>query len=644
MCEDVLRGVFYRDCSLYVGEYILSSDRSKEPLFPLNKDELGKMRNDLQSEISKEKVEKKVNRLTKREEIEKENKEQNADLPERDIIFQGKGKYIKQDEIFAGVFQNNQYRNGIWVKYKNMHNLFFYMNVYNEMDGKKGAVKEVAKGVAKGENSENFTNFLYVPLKEVNIYIGEFDNNMFNGFGLYFFHPFLYVGYFVNNLMNGYGYIFYISSVSERKEEGISSKNNIASSNNMFDFLFAQNRERKTDMNEGVVKRDSIDEKTFWKDGKDTKCFEKQTSGEVTKKNLLLSVYKKLERIVNGRDEFDRREETRAFTQVGASGKEETSWKNITSANDVTTRKGTFPEKDVLANLVKKVEEDMYKNVKLQVKRKNQMKKIKRFFEKNEKENLFDILKYISYENIFVEGYFYNGTFSSNVNKQELNKKRFIDMYKNSIVKKMDDIKNSILRGMIHDDLKINEHNTLYILNKRKKEPNIEGDNDTSRDAKQEYSSNDITTWNTHIKEDTPNESFRGVIDLTMLKDIFELTNESHIDYSVEVVTDKKILKYMNTYKALNIPEEENNLSRATLHLNGYHQLVVLNVKSKGETSFDLTTSKCNITNVNKIKMFLISSDKSSLIKYSTFFLCYVFAYTTNIDKKNKVKAKKKRN
>ncbi|SBT35613.1 conserved Plasmodium protein, unknown function [Plasmodium ovale wallikeri] len=637
MCEDVLRGVFYRDCSLYVGEYILSSDRPKETLFPLNKDELGKKRNDLQSAISKEKVEKKVNRLTKREEIEKENKEQNVDLPERDIIFQGKGKYIKQDEIFAGVFQNNQYRNGIWVKYKNMHNLFFYMNIYNEMDGKKD--------LATGENSENFTNFLYVPLKEVNIYIGEFDNNMFNGFGLYFFHPFLYVGYFVNNLMNGYGYIFYISSVSERKEEGLSSKNNTTSSNSMFDFLFAQSRERKTDMNEGVVKRDSIDEKTFWKDGKDTKCFEKQTRGDVTKKNLLLSVYEKLERIVNGRDEFDRREETKAFPQIGESEKGETSWKDITSAKDVDKGKGTFPEKDVvLANLVHKIEEDMYKNVKLQVKRKKRMKKIKRFFEKNEKENLFDILKYICYDNIFVEGYFYNGTFSSNVNKQELNKKRFIKMYKNSIVDKIDDIKNNILRGMIHDDLKINEHNTLYILNKRKKDPNIEGDNDTSRDAKQEYSPNDITTWNTHIKEDTPCESFKGVIDLTMLKYIFELTNECYIEYSVEVVTDKKILKYMNMYKALNIPEEENNLNRATLHLNGYHQLVVLNVKSKGETSFDLTTSKCNITNVSKIKMFLISSDKSSLIKYNTFFLCYVFAYTTNIDRKNKVKAKKKRN
>ncbi|KAI4838468.1 hypothetical protein MKS88_002948 [Plasmodium brasilianum] len=722
MCQKVHKGFLYKDCVLYVGEYVVSDDTADEIIVDNTKDELGKKKNDIGGEITKEQWEEtKVYRLNKKKEENKkekrgknDNKEKNEKRDEekddivvhknednnecniysdnkrnnyrddhknedekgRRIILEGPGKYIKQNEIFVGNFEKNEYRKGIWVKYRNIHNLFFYMNIYDMML-KENRVHE--KHQKKKIDMDNFKNLLYVPLKEVNIYIGEFDNNMFNGFSFYYFYPFLYIGYFVNNLMNGYGYMFYIASVKEEKdrmEKKKEKKENIFATYSLFDFLFVNGTKNEKGITRVVDTKWS--EELVKKEGGLTVDIDVDV--DTTVDNAVVNAVDVVGEGKNGKQKLQNgKNKNSAHKTLKPKEKDnikdkllfrtyEKIEKMIKEKNELRKKiREEMNGKSSSINLIDKIEKNIFKNFKLQIKKDNKIKRIKKFLNENEKVNIFDIFKYISYDNLFFKGYFYNNHFSSNTNEQEIYKTIFLELYKDSIIKKIEVIKRNVINGVSDDDLLISNQNALYILEKRKR--SIEGDEyATKEDGKSVFADNaqgegkigtqsggklnakeNAKDVNEGTKEGIQNENFKqeyfkDIIDFNLLKNIFESTSHSNINYSVEVVTDKEFLKYkIKCNELIKKMDEgrENCLDKVNLNLNGYYQLVVLNFKCKDETSFNLNINKCNIQNIHKIKMFFISSDKSSIIKYNAFHLHYIFVYIRSAEKKGKNKLKK---
>ncbi|CRG96400.1 conserved Plasmodium protein, unknown function [Plasmodium gallinaceum] len=629
MCEEVMSGFFYKDCNLYVGEYIQLNEVKKEDDLEKSKDEINKKKIDLRKEISKNIYdEKNLNKSNKKsEENDKEKNDNNDNINDNNIIFHGNGKYIKKNEIFVGFFENNMYRKGIWVKYKNIHNLFFYMNIH-EMILKEG----------KSENIENFKNLLYLPLKEINIYIGEFDNNMFNGFSLYYFYPFLYVGYFVNNLMNGYGYIFFIESVNKTN---YSKKNCLFSYNVLFDYLFERDIINEKE-NEKEKENKKEKEKEKEKENENENENEKNRNKEKVKESGIEKINgvneKKSEKINLQKDKIS----CDINDSTGDDNlKRKLLFQNVYEKLEIMMKETHYKENNNRDNLIDKIEKDIYKNMKLHIKKKNRINKIKKILNENEKENFFDIFNYITYDNLVFKGFFYNNKFSNNANEQILYKNMFIQLYKSNIINKIDKIKNNILIDSKSEDLHISEHHNFYALEKKKKILLKKKKTDIKTQVKYDIKNN-VKEDIKDLKENLKFENFKNIIDWTLLKNIFELTLNNNIEYIIDIVTDEKIFKYKNKFKDLNI--EEKYLNEATLNLNGYYQLVVLNFKCKSEIPFNLNTNKSNFQNIYKIKIFLISSDKSSIINYNTFNLYYIFVYVRSLDKKSKNKIKKKKN
>ncbi|KEG02282.1 conserved Plasmodium protein, unknown function [Plasmodium vinckei vinckei] len=625
MSETVKTGLFYRDYTLYVGEYVVGDEtKTDKDVLEENKGTPYKINGETYT--SKEN-EKKENTIIEKKINEKKNgydnyktKEEGAnccEIKEHLIILQGNGKYIKHNEIYTGIFIKNEYRNGIWVKYKNIHNLFVYMNLYDDIINKYNDNNTKQNGV------ENLKNFLYVPLKEVNIYIGEFDNNMFNGFSLYYFYPFLYIGYFVNNSMNGHGYMFYVPSISD--DDFIScprKKNNIFFSSNYFSFLSIESCNNQN----SYINNLNNKEKTKFQN-EEIHCKNvPENNNNTASHNLLYNVYERIENIIKKKK---------------STNLESQNEKNISSIYEQDMK---IVQKDKEAYFIEKMEEDIFKDFKLKIRRKNKLYKIKKIFDENKKENIFDILKYISHDNLIFQGYFYNGTYSTNLKRQIVHKKKFVELYKNKFVQKIEDIQKDIINGLPHDDLNINKYNSLYIFENKTKNSDLPFVNNTKAHLKGVDNEEKEHIGKPIDNEDILSQTFVNIIDLNLVKQIFELINDKNIAYNVEIVTDKKIFKYINIFNELNNNDEKTNyFNKCTLNLTGYYQLVVLNFKCKPEKIINLCTSKENIQSVYKIKMFLISSDKSSIIKYNAFDLFYIFVYIKNSDKKNKNKNLKKK-
>lgn len=615
MSETVKTGLFYRDYTLYVGEYIVYDEAKRD------KDILEETKGS-PSKISGETNTSKGNEKKENIIIEKKNGydnyktkgegEKHYEIKEQLIILQGNGKYIKHNEIYTGLFIKNEYRNGIWVKYKNIHNLFVYMNLYDDIINKNNGNNTKQNGV------RNLKNCLYVPLKEVNIYIGEFDNNMFNGFSLYYFYPFLYIGYFVNNSMNGYGYMFYVPSISDDDFICCSGKkNNIFFSSNYFSFLSLETCNSQN----SYINNLNNKEKPKLQSG-ETHCNNMpENNNNTASHNLLYNVYEKIENIIK------KKRNTNLKSQ---------NEKNISSIDEYNMK---IVQKNKEAYFIEKIEEDIFKDFKLKIRRKNKLYKIKKIFDENKKGNIFDILKYISHDNLIFQGYFYNGTYSTHLKRQILHKKKFLELYKNKFVQKIEAIQKDILNGLSHDDLNINKYNSLYIFEKKTKNNDIPFPNNTKAHLKGGDTEEKERIDKPIDNADILSQTFANIIDLNLVKHIFELINDKSIEYNVEIVTDKKIFKYKTIFNELNINDEKTNyFNKCTLNLSGYYQLVVLNFKCKSEKTINLCTSKENIQSVYKIKMFLISSDKSSIIKYNTFDLFYIFIYIKTSDKKSKNK------
>ncbi|CAA9988375.1 conserved Plasmodium protein, unknown function [Plasmodium knowlesi strain H] len=665
MNEKALKGCFYRDCTLYVGEYILEDEPSHDKVLAesgatLNKGKHGNIKGckngdtneDPHGDTNDGAVE---DISTENISLDKNSSQEGS--PGRGIIFHGQGKYIRANEIFVGYFQKGNYRKGIWIKYKNIHNLFYYMNIHHALSREKDSINQ--------GSTKNFKNFLYVPLKEVNIYIGEFDNNMFNGFGVYYFYPFLYVGYFINNTMDGYGYMFYVNSVGEKIGEDTKKEDNTrGTTKNLFDFLFVPNEK-------GGITNMSAEKRKEEKDAKEvvqSAESENRVGGKMGEETcstggLLLRVYEKLENMMK-EWEGDLGEESQKVQKTPLSN-----------------QPGFVPSG---GSLVEKLRKDIFKNFKMQTRRKNKVKKIKKFFEENERENIFDIFKLISYEHLLYQGYFHKNNFFSTSDEQILYRSLFLQMYVEMVIEKVNSFRRNLAEGMEPQDLCISEDNVLCVLERKKKTPegettqggsivsgsiipNINADirndaaNNERSDVPEELNESGSRVEAKHGSVSSPdvhegihpggstpnaslsNEHYRDIIDLNLLKRIFEATADDNVDYQVEVVTDKKLLKYKSTFGGLKTDKEKNHLDKATLHLNGYYQLVIINIKCTSDTSFSLSTKQCNIQNIYKIKMFLISSTESSIIKYNKFFLYYIYVYVKNCDKKGKGKVKKKK-
>ncbi|ETB57594.1 hypothetical protein YYC_04447 [Plasmodium yoelii 17X] len=633
MSETVKTGLFYRDYALYVGEYIVCDEGNRDKdILEENKGTPSKISGETNTSKGNEKkeniiIEKKIDEKKNGYDNykTKEESEKCCEIKEQLIILQGNGKYIKHNEIYTGLFIKNEYRNGIWVKYKNIHNLFVYMNLYDDV------INKYNDNNIKQNRVEKLKNFLYVPLKEVNIYIGEFDNNMFNGFSLYYFYPFLYIGYFVNNSMNGYGYMFYVPSISD--DDFIccpGKKNNIFFSNNYFSFLSLEscnsqnsyinnlNNKEKTKLQSGEVHCNHIPE----------------NNNNTASHNLLYNVYERIENIIK----------KKRNTNLGSPNEQNISTIDEQNISSIDEQNMKIVQKNKEAYFIEKIEEDIFKNFKLKIRRKNKLYKIKKIFDENKKENIFDILKYISHDNLIFQGYFYNGTYSTHLKRQILYKKKFLELYKNKFVQKIEAIQKDILNGLSHDDLNINKYNSLYIFENKTKNNDLPLPNNTKAYLKGVDTEEKEGISKPIENEDILSQTFVNIIDLNLVKHIFELINDKNIEYNVEIVTDKKIFKYKNIFNELNINDEKTNyFNKCTLNLTGYYQLVVLNFKCKSEKTINLCTSKENIQSVYKIKMFLISSDKSSIIKYNTFDLFYIFVYIKTSDKKIKNKNVKKK-
>ncbi|KJP90240.1 hypothetical protein AK88_00088 [Plasmodium fragile] len=675
MSEQTLRGCFYRDCTLYVGEYILEDEPSHDEALAesgstFNKEKNGSKKGDTNGNPHGETNDDAGKGMTiVNNAIDNDAAANNASAdnsgpegpPGKGIMFHGQGKYIRANEMFVGHFQNGNYRKGIWIKYKNIHNLFYYMNIHHALSRDKDSIKQ--------GSTPNIKNLLYVPLKEVNIYIGEFYNNMFNGFGVYYFYPFLYVGYFINNTMNGYGYMFCVNSVGETfGEEATEEDNTRSTTNNLFDFLFVRSEKR------GIRNRSA--EKG--KGEKDNKAVvqtreSKNRGGETIEEETsnaggpLLRVYEKLEKIMEGEavlgEEAKKVEKPPLYDHLGSAHR--------------------------TGNLLEKLKRDVFKNFKLQMRRKNKVKKIKKFLHQNERENIFDIFKLISYEHLLYQGYFHENNFLSTSDEQILHRSLFLQMYVDMIIEKVNSFRRNLVEGVDPQDLCINGENVLYVLERKKKTP--EGEErahgvsivgagaitnvvaNSSADTRNDAANNKRSDVREETKESasredacnasvcspdvnegippggsTPNaslsnEHYRDIIDLNLLKRMFGATADDNVDYSVEVVTDKKLLKYKNTFAGLKTEKEKNHLDKASLNLNGHYQLVVVNIKCRDDTSFSLNINQCNIQNIYKIKMFLISSTQSSIIMYNKFFLYYIYVYVKNSDTKGKGKVRKKK-
>ncbi|CAI7720634.1 conserved Plasmodium protein, unknown function [Plasmodium vivax] len=664
MSEKALRGCFYRDCTLYVGEYILQEEPSHGEALAgsgaaLDEGKHGRKKGSKKGDTKGEqkggtKGDKNGNPHGgtsgnphgdppdgPEKEAPPDGNSGQEGPPGRGVLFHGQGKYIRANEMFAGQFLNGNYRKGIWIRYKNIHNLFYYMNIYHALSGDKDPTK-------KG-STQNLKNFLYVPLKEVNIYIGEFDDNMFNGFGAYYFYPFLYVGYFINNSMDGYGYMFCGNSVGENSLGGAKGEDNTSgNANNLFDFLFVGGEKGGIANRSAEKRKGEKDAKVAVQSGK--------TAGEETPSagGLLLRVYEKLERMMKG-----------GGAVLGGEPQ-------MVGEPPLCEQPGRAPPP---GNLVEKLQRDLFKNFKLQTRRKNQVKKIKKFLHQNERQNFFDIFKLISYEHLLYQGYFHKNNFVSTSDEQILHRSLFLQVYVQMVTEKVNSFRRDLAEGVEPQDLYINGDNVLYVLERKKKAP--EGDNTqggvtanagTRNDAANERSdvreepkesssreeARNTSVCSPEVREGIPpggsnpnasfsNEHYRDIIDLSLLKRMFEATADDNVECAVEVVTGMKLLKYKNTLAGLKTDREENHLDKATLNLNGHHQLAVVNIKCREDTSFSLNTNQCNIQSIHKIKMFLISSTQSSIIKYNKFFLYYIYVYVKNSDRKAKGKVRKKK-
>ncbi|GAB66623.1 hypothetical protein PCYB_094080, partial [Plasmodium cynomolgi strain B] len=498
---------------------------------------------------------------------------------------------------------------------------------------------------------------------------------MFNGFGVYYFYPFLYVGYFINNSMDGYGYMFCVNSVGEEiwedakegaKEGAKGEDNTNGVSNNLFDFLFVGGEKGRITNRSAEKIKGEKDAKAVVQNG-ESENRGGETIGEETSSagGLLLRVYEKLEKMMKG----------------GEAGLGEVLQK--VEKPPLCDQSG--------GHLVEKLQRDVFKNFKLQTRRKNKVKKIKKFLHQNEKENFFDIFKLISYENLLYQGYFHKNNFLSTSDEQILHRSLFLQSYVEMVIEKVNSFRGNLAEGVEPQDLCINQDNVLYVLERKKKTAegeraqgvafvsggaNVSGGasasasvianasartgndsaNNERSDAREEpkESASREDAWNANVCSPdvregiTPgssnpnatlsNEHYKDIIDLNLLKRMFEATADDNVDYAVEVVTDKKLLKYKNTFEGLKTEKEKNHLDKATLNLNGHYQLVVVNIKCRDDTSFSLNTNQCNIQSIYKIKIFLISSTQSSIIMYNKFFLYYICVYVKNSDKKVKGK------
>ncbi|EUD67195.1 hypothetical protein C922_02345 [Plasmodium inui San Antonio 1] len=691
MTEKALRGCFYRDCTLYVGEYVLEDEPSHGEALAdsgatLNKGKDGSKKGYKKGETNGDRsgdtngdphgdTNDGAGKGIITDRNASDNNSGQEGPPGKGIIFHGQGKYIRANEMFAGHFQNGNYRKGIWIKYKNIHNLFYYMNIHHTLSRDKGSINQ--------GSTQKLRNFLYVPLKEVNIYIGEFHNNMFNGFGLYYFYPFLYVGYFINNNMDGYGYMFCANSVGENFGEVAKEEESISSTtNNLFDFLFVRGEKGGITKTSSEKQKGEKDAKAVVQSGESEnraeETFKEETSSA---EGILLRAYEKLEKMMKER-ETRLREAPKKVEKPPMCDQ---------------------PERSPHAgNLMEKLQRDVFKNFKLQTRRKNKVKKIKKFLHQNERENFFDIFKLISYEHLLYQGYFHKNNFLSTSDQQILYRSLFLQSYAQMVIEKVNSFRRNLAEGVEPQDLCINGDNVLYVLERKKKTPEEEKAqgvaifsgsasvtpnssassgasgsrsaiakasagtrndathnerNDVRKEPKESASREDecnASVCSPDVREGIPpagstpnaslsNEHYRDIIDMNLLKRMFEATAYDNVDYAVEVVTDKKLLKYKSTFAGLKTENEENHLEKATLNLNGHYQLVVVNIKCRDDTSFSLNTNQCNIQSIYKIKMFLISSTQSSIIMYNKFFLYYIYVYVKNSDKKGKGKVRKKK-
>ncbi|ETW52986.1 hypothetical protein PFUGPA_05293 [Plasmodium falciparum Palo Alto/Uganda] len=682
MNGEKLHGLFYKNCNLYVGEYILPDDiknddveggsiknEIKKKKTHINNNDNNNNNNNNNNNGNNNNIDCNYSKDTNNEEKKNSYKqmytandkeyniEMNKDIsfnqPNQEnfnIIFHGEGKYIKKNEFFVGNFENNNYRKGIWVKYKNIHNLFYFMNIHEIL------LKEEDNNMNDTKSClDNFQKLLYVPLKDINIYIGEFDGNMFNGFSLYLFYPLIYVGYFINNSMHGYGYIFYIQSPCQNNKN-IYKLNHIFGPHNLYDFLFTTGieRENKTNQPTMVYNKNVVDNKNTVDKQKTLEKKEQISSHNVdtqninnnSKNQIHFKIYKTLEEMINQRNVDLKEKKKRNLVEEGKQSK--------------TT----------CYNLINKIERDIYKTFKLNISKKKKINKIKKILYENEEENIHNIFNHICYENLLFKGYFYNNHFSNNKKEQILYRKLFIHRYKNMITEKINNIQTNIMNDHNYkcDDL-ILENNVLFVIqknntNKDKKKMNytnkdkednknnnfISNKEDEKNDIHHDFCNDDNFKIMTDNIEDEKEEKlkfelFKNIIDINLLKYIFQLpsNNNSNMEYSIDIIIDKKkIIKYKNKIKEFQM--DINLLETATLNLNGYYQLIIIKLKCKGDHTFHFITNNSNIPSVYKIKIFLISSDKSSIIKYNIFHLTYILVYTRTLDKKTKVKLKKKKN
>lgn len=643
MSELKNNGVFFNRCILYFGEYYLSTDLNAHVVNSKETNSIDVLNRNVEKEGTL-----RGNTIRTKEENEEHNDE---DSIVKGVIFHGNGKYIKRDEMFCGRFENNQYRSGLWMKYKNIHNLFFYMRMHEMLlKENKGSNELLAESI------DPFKHFLFIPLKEVNIYLGEFENNMFNGLGIYYVHPFLYIGYFLDNQMNGYGYMFYIPSIQKGNVSQLNNDhtNVLFREKNLSRFLFKDSKRKdeiKSMLKLQEKEKDSVvDNTTIKKD---------HTNLDYS---FFREIYEKLKKLREDKYTLD------------GNTKE-------------TIKSSTEKRKDI--RIIDKLEKEIYNNFKLRIRKSKKIKKLKEFFNEYKgeglgvQENFLDIFNCITYSNLIFKGFFYQNRFSTKSSLQLLHKEKFIQLYERKIVDRIEEIKNDILKNiqpmisqvvpnetnksqtvqtsiddkdtnlgfvnpsnahnesdeMSKSGLQISKECEFYLIEKKKSV--------SLNKKKEDIKCNDIPEdpKKTELKEEQEfpkelkYEYLKDVINWDLLKTLLELTTKNSVEYFIRVVTNEKIIKYKNHFQELKT--ESNKIRQATINLNGYHQLVIIIIKCKNEIS--LNTVKGTFLNVSKIKLFLISSNTSSIIQYNSFNLYYILVYVKNLEKKNKAKIVKKK-